>query len=152
MMVENAGKLKVLITEDDQPTRMLLRASIVQWDYEVLEAEDGQEAWNILQQEQAPHILLLDWLMPKMDGVTLCERIIEEYEGPRPYIILLSNVSGTNNILKGLNAGADEFLFKPFNISELRARLLVGSRIIRYRNRLVAEAVERLGNEHKHKS
>lgn len=126
---EAAVTVKVLIADDDPPTRMLLRAAIGQWGYDVVEAADGEDAWTILQQPNAPRLLILDWLMPRLDGVALCTRIKNELPY-RPYIILLTQVGGTSNIIKGLEAGADEFLSKPFNMAELRSRLSVGARII----------------------
>ena len=125
-----AVTVKVLIADDDPPTRMLLRAAIGQWGYEIVEAIDGEDAWEILQRPNAPRLLILDWLMPRLDGVELCARIKKELPY-QPYIILLTQVGGTSNIIKGLEAGADEFLSKPFNMAELRSRLSVGARIIR---------------------
>lgn len=130
--------IKVLIADDDPPTRMLLRAAISQWGYEVIEAGDGEEAWGVLQQANAPRLLIVDWLMPKLDGLGLCERIKKELPN-HPYIILLTQVSGTSNIVKGLEAGADEFLSKPFNMAELRSRLAVGAKIIGYENALAKQ-------------
>lgn len=130
--------LKVLIADDDAPTRMLLRAAIAQWGYEVVEASNGDEAWSILQQPHPPWLLILDWLMPKIDGVALCARIKNEL-GHYPYTILLTQLTGTTNIIKSLEAGADEFLPKPFNMAELRSRLSVGARIVRYENRLTQQ-------------
>lgn len=127
--------IKVLIADDDPPTRILLRAAISQWGYEVTEAKDGEEAWDILQKQDAPRLLILDWLMPKLDGISLCSRI-KETHNRQPYIILLTQVTGTTNIVKGLEAGADEFLSKPFNMVELRSRLSVGARIIKFENEL----------------
>ena len=124
-------KLKLLIADDDTPTRILLRAAILQWGYEVIEAKDGEEAWNILKQPNAPRLVILDWLMPKLDGLSICKRCKAELT-VQPYIILLTQVSGTDNLLKGLDAGADEFLSKPFNMAELRSRLSIGARIIKY--------------------
>lgn len=130
-------KQKVLIADDDPPTRMLLRAAISQWGYDVVEASDGEEAWHILQQADAPRILILDWLMPRLDGLALCSRIRKELEYQH-YIILLTQVAGTTNLIKGLEAGADEFLSKPFNMAELCSRLAVGSRIINFESTLAA--------------
>jgi DNA-binding response OmpR family regulator len=123
--------IKVLIADDDPPTRVLLRAAISQWGYQVIEAQDGEEAWDLLQQADAPHLIILDWLMPKIDGIDLCRRIKKSLEY-HPYVILLTQVAGTSNIIKGLEAGADEFLSKPFNMAELRSRLSVASRIIHF--------------------
>lgn len=128
---QSDAKIKVLIADDDAPTRILLRAAISQWGYEVVEAADGEEAWDVLQKPDIPKLMIVDWLMPKLDGIDLCRRIkaeLNEY----PYIILLTQLSGTTNIIKGLEAGADEFLSKPFNMAELQSRLSVGSRIVRY--------------------
>ena len=136
--LQNIEMLKVLIADDDPPTRVLLRAAISQWGYTVVEAKDGEEAWDVLQAVDAPRLLIVDWLMPKLDGVDLCRRIKQEF-AYRPYIILLTQVAGTANIIKGLEAGADEFLSKPFNMAELRSRLSVGTRIIRYENELAEQ-------------
>jgi DNA-binding response OmpR family regulator len=129
--LQEIEKLKVLIADDDPPTRVLLRAAISQWGYIVVEAKDGEEAWDLLQAADAPRLLILDWLMPRLDGVDLCRRL-KLSDVFRPYIILLTQQAGTANIIKGLEAGADEFLSKPFNMAELRSRLSVGTRIIRF--------------------
>jgi DNA-binding response OmpR family regulator len=128
---EKKPPLKVLIADDDHPTRVLLRAAISQWGYQVIEAQNGEEAWDLLQQADAPRLIILDWLMPKIDGIDLCRRIKKSLEY-HPYVILLTQVAGTSNIIKGLEAGADEFLSKPFNMAELRSRLSVASRIINF--------------------
>jgi len=133
-----ASAIKVMIADDDPPTRILLRAAIAQWGYEVVEASDGEEAWDILQQKNPPRLLILDWLMPKLDGIALCARI-KKSEILHPYTILLTQVSGTTNIIKGLEAGADEFLSKPFNMAELRSRLSVGAKIITFENTLAEQ-------------
>jgi len=127
--------LTVLIADDDPPTRILLRVAIQQWGYKVVTAQDGEEAWNILQQPNAPRLLILDWLMPKLNGIDLCMRIKQE-SSYHPYTILLTQITGIENIVKGLEAGADEFLSKPFNMAELNSRLSVGARIIKYENTL----------------
>lgn len=123
--------IKVLIADDDPPTRILLKAAISQWGYDVIEASDGEDAWTVIQNKNPPSILILDWLMPRLDGIGLCERI-NQSKLQRPYIILLTQISGTPNIIKALEAGADEFLSKPFNMAELRSRLSVGAKIINY--------------------
>ncbi len=139
--VESAKKeaLKVLIADDDAPTRMLLRAAISQWGYEVIEAKDGEEAWDIMQDnENPPRILILDWLMPKLDGITLADRIKHERKDyPYSYIILLTQKTGTLNVIKSYEAGADTFLAKPFDMAELRSRLFSGEKMIRYDNQFI---------------
>lgn len=141
---QSAPVLTVLVADDDSPTRMLLKAAIGQWGYQVIEAENGEDAWDILQQPDAPKLLIVDWMMPRLDGISLCSRIKQEFTH-RPYIILLTQVGGTSNIIKGLEAGADEFLSKPFNMAELRSRLSVGARIIGYELKL-AENNKKLKN------
>lgn len=136
-----AEPIKVLIADDDTPTRILLRAAVSQWGYEVIEAGDGEEAWNILQKPDIPQLMIVDWLMPKLDGIDLCRRVKKEIEH-YPYIILLTQLSGTTNIVKGLEAGADEFLSKPFNMAELQSRLSVGARIIHYKSKLARKNLE----------
>lgn len=126
---------KVLIADDDEATRILLRMALTQWGYQVVEARDGEEAWKILLQPDPPQILTLDWLMPKLDGVSLCKRIEKELNF-HPYIIFLTRMAGTENVIQGLEAGADEFIFKPFDLPELRIRVFAGERIIKYRNQL----------------
>ncbi|HTM64120.1 MAG TPA: response regulator transcription factor [Gammaproteobacteria bacterium] len=133
--------IKVLIADDDAPTRILLRAAVSRWGYVVVEAADGEEAWEIIQKPDVPQMLIVDWLMPKLDGIDLCRRVKKEIKH-YPYIILLTQLSGTTNIVKGLEAGADEFLSKPFNMAELQSRLSVGARIIHYKAKL-AETNER---------
>ena len=132
---KKTGTFKVLIADDDPPTRILLRAALSQWGYEIIEAKDGEEAWNLLQQPNEPRLLIIDWLMPKMDGIALCEKI-KEKTNYHPYIILLTQMTGSTNVVKGLEAGANEFLSKPFNMAELRSRLSVGARIIEFENLL----------------
>jgi DNA-binding response OmpR family regulator len=136
-----AEPIRVLIADDDTPTRILLRAAVSQWGYEVIEAADGEEAWNILQKPDIPQLMIVDWLMPKLDGIDLCRRVKKEIEH-YPYIILLTQLSGTTNIVKGLEAGADEFLSKPFNMAELQSRLSVGARIIHYKSKLARKNME----------
>lgn len=131
----NAGnKPTVLIADDDSSTRTLLRVTISQWDYPVMEARDGEEAWNILNSDESPQIVTVDWMMPKIDGLSLCRRA-KGLKNP-PYMILLTNLSGSTNIVSALDAGADDFLSKPFNYAELRSRLYVGQRIINFTNAL----------------
>ena len=122
--------IQVLIVEDDEQTGMMLRAAISGWGYDVMEASNGEEAWVILNQTHPPMLLVLDWLMPKLTGIELCEKIRKELNF-YPYIIFLTRVSGTQNIIRGLETGADEFLLKPIDLPELRIRLFAGERIIK---------------------
>ena len=125
----------ILIADDDAPTRILLRAAISQWGYKIIEAKNGEDAWNIMQQADAPRITILDWLMPGLNGIELCKRIKNEIS-LYTYIILLTQQTGPANLITGLEAGADEFLSKPFNMTELRNRLTIGARILQYEREL----------------
>jgi DNA-binding response OmpR family regulator len=136
------AKLKVLIADDDAPTRILLRTAISQWGYDIIEAKDGEEAWAILQEDDAPRLLILDWLMPKIDGLELCVRCKAQVINHHPYIILLTQISGLENIIKGIEAGADEFLSKPFNMAELRSRLSTGARVVKFGNEILRKTSE----------
>jgi DNA-binding response OmpR family regulator len=127
-------KPTILIADDDSSTRMLLRATISQWDYPVIEASDGEEAWAILNEEDSPQIVTVDWMMPRIDGLSLC-RLAKNLVNP-PYMILLTSMSGTANIINALDSGADDFLSKPFNYVELRSRLFVAQRIVSFSSKL----------------
>lgn len=137
-IINTCSQKKVLIADDDLPTRMLLSAAIKQWGYEVIEASDGEQAWNILNSDTPPTLLVVDWLMPKMDGIELINRIKTKLPF-YSYIILLTQVSGTFNVIKALEVGADEFLTKPFNMSELKIRLQVGANILDFKNTLISQ-------------
>lgn len=89
-------KPTILIADDDNSTRMLLRATITQWDYPVVEASDGEEAWSLLSQEDGPQIVTVDWMMPKIDGLSLCRRA--KTLAKPPYMILLTSMSGAANV------------------------------------------------------
>ncbi len=122
--------MKLLIAEDDTTSRLMLSSVAVKWGYEVVAAEDGAIAWQTLQQEDAPLLLLLDWEMPGLNGLQLCQRIRKQKTNNPPYIILLTSRSETDDIVTGLNAGANEYIAKPFNNAELKARLDVGKRML----------------------
>ena len=132
---------KILIADDNSMMREILRETLTQWGYQVVEAKDGEEAWEKMQLPDAPRLLLLDWLMPKLDGIALCERIRKQLKY-YPYIIFLTQVSGSENIIHGIEAGADEFLLKPVNFPELRSRLFAGERIIEYLNVIETQKYE----------
>gem|GEM_PF-3216101 len=127
-------KSTILIADDDPTTRMLLRATVSQWDFSVQEACDGEAAWRILKEPDAPQLVTVDWMMPKIDGPELC-RLAKSLPTP-PYMILLTSLTGSANIVNALDAGADDFLTKPFNYAELRSRIFVGQRVVDYTRRL----------------
>ena len=124
--------MDILVSEDDATTRAMLSALLKKWGHSVVLTGDGEEAWLRLQQESAPRLLLLDWMMPKMDGLELCRRVRKAVNDEEPYIyiILLTAKASKENVVSGFEAGADDYIVKPFDEFELRARLKAGQRII----------------------
>lgn len=129
--------MKVLIAEDDPVSRHVLQAFLIKWGYEVVVACDGAEAWNVLQQEDAPKFAILDWMMPAVDGVELCGKIRKRAEQPYVYIILLTAKGRRQDVIEGLETGADDYLTKPFDAQELRARVRAGRRILDLQDELI---------------
>lgn len=105
--------------------------------YRVIAAEDGTQAWELLQQPNSLELLILDWMMPGIDGIELCRRIREKQHGRYQYILLLSGKDQKQDVVDGLEAGADDYLTKPFDIRELRARLRTGKRILTLQHHLI---------------
>jgi DNA-binding response OmpR family regulator len=135
--------MRILISEDDHVSRLMLSTTLQKWQYDVLTTQDGATALEALQAADAPKLAILDWMMPEMDGVDVC-RALRSQANPEPcYIILLTAKAEKGDIVKGLEAGADDYLTKPFDRSELRARLQVGLRMIELQKRL-AERVHQL--------
>jgi len=120
--------MKILIAEDEKVSRHLLENRLRKWGYDVTTAEDGEEAWKIFQKEHFP-MVISDWIMPKMDGLELLRRIRSIKREGYVYTILLTAHSGKEEILAGMDSGADDFIAKPFDNDELLARLKVGRRI-----------------------
>jgi two-component system, cell cycle response regulator len=100
-------------------------------------ATDGSEAWSILQQERPPDLLILDWVMPGIDGMELCQRIREQQSASYQYILIVTANDARQDVVRGLEAGADDYLTKPFDKGELRARLRVGTRILTLQEDLI---------------
>ena len=123
--------MKILIAEDDSVTRRALEAALVKWGYDALVTSDGNEAWNALQQKEKPKLAILDWMMPGMDGIEICRKVREIPDFEPLYIIMLTVRERNEDIVAGLQAGADDYVTKPFDYEELRARVQVGIRIIR---------------------
>ncbi|HXE73129.1 MAG TPA: response regulator [Candidatus Nitrosotenuis sp.] len=134
---------RVLIAEDDPDVRQVLGRILARQGYEVREAASGVEAWEIMQGPDPPSLLLLDWMMPGMDGVELCSLLRTRQDGPPVYIILLTARAGTDTIVEGLEAGADDIVLKPYERLELEMRVRVGERSLAVQRRL-ARKVEKL--------
>lgn len=136
--------MKVLIAEDENISRMVLAKALANHGYEVLQAHDGQEAWAIFQKEKEDiYIAILDWQMPKMDGIELCQRIKDASLSHYVYVIFLTGKKDIDSIVEGLETGADDYLTKPFDRRELLSRLKVGLRLIEFEKAL-REANEKL--------
>jgi DNA-binding response OmpR family regulator len=135
--------MKVLVADDDEVTRCLLEANLKDWDYEVSAVTDGSEALRVLNDGPLPDIILLDWMMPEKEGPEVCRIIRSRPQMASVYIILLTALGGRQNLIEGLEAGADDYVTKPFDRGELRARLGVGRRIVELQHTL-AERVQQL--------
>ena len=122
--------MKVLIAEDEIVSRRLLESALPRWGYDVVTATDGEEAWMLLQEPDAPTIMVLDWLMPRLDGVDICRRIRAHPRLSSVYIILLTSRAAIEDVVQGLEAGANDYITKPFDAAELRARMQVGVRVV----------------------
>ena len=117
--------MKLLIADDDLTSRTMLAAVARKWGFEPVVAEDGEVAWQILQGEDPPRLLLLDWMMPQLNGLELCQRIRQQDNDEPPFIILLTSRRETADIVAGLASGANDYVAKPFENAELQARLQV---------------------------
>ena len=130
--------MRVLIAEDESISRRILESQLGKWGYEVVSARSGAEAWEILQAKGGPSLAILDWQMPEMDGVEVCRRVRQLAKEPYAYLILLTSRSRSEDVVVGLEAGADDYVAKPFDPSELRVRLRAGRRILELCEQLVA--------------
>jgi len=128
--------MKILIAEDDMVSRRVLETTLVKQGYEIIVTEDGTQAWEALLGEGAPPIAILDWMMPGMDGVEIYRRLRGTAQTSSTYIILLTAKSSKNEIVTGLQTGADDYLTKPFNRDELYARVQVGMRVVELQRNL----------------
>jgi DNA-binding response OmpR family regulator len=134
--------LRILIAEDDAVSRRLLETTLTKWGYEVITTTDGLRAFDVLSQPDAPSLAVLDWMMPGMDGAEVCRRARSLGADRLLYIILLTAKGRKEDIVQGLTAGADDYVIKPFDRSELKARINVGERILRLQAELAARVKE----------
>ncbi len=135
--------MKALIAEDNPTTRMMLEMTLSDWGYEIAAACDGVAALQMLQEDQAPNLVLLDWSMPQLDGLEVCRRVRQLPQSQGTYIILVTGKVNKEDIVAGLEAGADDYVTKPFDPGELKARLQAGVRIVELQQSL-AERVREL--------
>ena len=136
--------MKILVADDDAVARHLLERTLSAWGYEVVAASNGRQAWNVLQGENRPPAAILDWMMPGMSGIEVCQQARAAGGAPSAtYLIMVTARSRTVDVVAALDAGADDFVSKPFAPEELRARVQVGERIITLQQSL-AERVRTL--------
>ncbi|MBZ5562315.1 MAG: diguanylate cyclase [Acidobacteriia bacterium] len=128
--------MKILIAEDDPVLRRILEGFLMKWGYDLVVTKDGAEAWRALEQEAAPPLAVVDWMMPGMDGLELCRKVRERGAGPYTYILLLTAKGQKEDIVRGIEAGADDYLTKPFDVQELRVRIRAGVRVLELQEKL----------------
>ncbi len=140
--------MKVLIADDERLSRQILRDALAPQGYAIVEVADGAEALRVLEGEAPPELALLDWVMPGLDGVEVCRRVRQRPGSVPPYLILVTSRERTEDIVAGLEGGADDYITKPFSREELRARVRVGARLLALQRALadrVAELESALG-------
>ena len=135
--------MRILIAEDDAVIRAILEAGLASWGHEVVTCADGTRAWEALQGEEGPRLTLLDWMMPGMDGPQICRKLRQTPGTEAVYVILLTGRDRREDIVAGLEAGANDYVTKPFDHDELRARLRVGVRMVELQ-KLLADRVRDL--------
>jgi len=125
--------MKVLIAEDDPVSALALQTLLATQGYEVTHAHDGAEAWNLLQQEMFP-LLILDWMMPNMDGLEVCRRVRAHLGEPYRCVVMLTAKQENKDRTAAMHAGVDVFMSKPLNAQEMVARLKMAERILEIEN------------------
>jgi two-component system cell cycle response regulator len=134
---KGAGSL--LLAEDSAVYRHLIEGHLKEWGFDFECVRDGKEAWKLLMKRDAPRLALLDWVLPEIDGIELCRRLrLRSEDEPYTYTILLTSKNRKHEMLEAMDAGVDDFLAKPFDPLELKARLLVGKRIVELQQKLVS--------------
>ena len=134
--------MRILVAEDDAVSRRLLESLLLKWGHRVVLTASGNEAWEILTGEHPPSFVILDWMMPGMDGSDICKRLRLRPNASPTYVILVTARNRKEDIVAGLEAGADDYVVKPFDREELRARVQVGQRVLRLQETLAQRVRE----------
>jgi two-component system, cell cycle response regulator len=134
---DSPNGMKVLAAEDNPVFQAMLGNLLKKWGYDVRVARDGLEAWSVLQSPDAPRLAIMDWMMPGLDGVEICRRVRSSAAEPYIYILLLTARTQAEDLVQGMEAGADDYLKKPFNAHELRVRLRAGRRVLDLQEQLM---------------
>lgn len=141
--------MRILIAEDDKTSRSILAAILQKWGYDPVAVGSGSEAWEVMKKPDAPGLAVLDWEMPDMDGLETCRRIRDLQLFNPPYLIILTSREEKADIVRGLDAGANDYISKPYDKDELRARIRVGERMLELQAELI-EARDALAHEAMH--
>lgn len=139
----DAQDLRILIAEDSGPSRLILERTLAKWGYQVISCRDGVSAWTELRKDDAPRMAILDWMMPGYSGPEICRMLRQRSQAPYTYVLLLTSRTQKEDLVEGMESGADDYLTKPFDQSELGVRIGAGMRLLRLQNELV-NARERL--------
>jgi len=135
----NKADNRILLVEDSPVYQRLISGHLRRWGFDVIALTDGLEAWTVLQQPHSPKLALMDWVMPKMDGTEVCRRLREQgASASYVYTILLTAKDNREDLLRAMEAGADDYLVKPFDELELKAKLMVGKRILALQEELIS--------------
>jgi two-component system, cell cycle response regulator len=130
--------MRILVVDDDPLTLHMVVYRLRQWGHEVIACTDGDTAWKMLERGPVPNVVILDWMMPGINGPELCQRVRGRSDWPYMYIVMLTGRNNPEDLIAGLDAGADDYLTKPFNLGELDARLRAGKRIVDLQNELIS--------------
>ena len=134
--------MRALIADDDRATTEILSKTLQQWNITVTVAHDGNAVWDRLGAGDRPSLAILDWMMPGVDGLELCRRIRQNASLASMYVILLTGRDSRADVVAGLDSGADDYVVKPFDVEELRARVNVGIRVLTLQERLADRVAE----------
>ncbi len=135
--MNSEAKEKILVVDDNLTSRLILTSALKKWGYEPIQASNGKEALSILSQPNTPMIVLLDWIMPEMDGIDVVKNLKQMDKEIYPYVIMLTAKTEKEEVITGLEAGADDYVRKPFDMEELQARIKVGIRTINLQKKLI---------------
>ena len=133
--------MKVLVADDERIPRLVITKALTEWGYEVQAVTNGDEAWQILESDTGPRLAILDWMMPGMDGIEVCRRLRAQPTSGYTYVIILTARDEKADLVAALDAGADDYVAKPFNPQELRLRLRAGRRVVEFEDALRRQAL-----------
>jgi DNA-binding response OmpR family regulator len=134
--------MRALVADDDRVAATVISQALIAWGFDVVVAHDGHTAWEHITAEPAPSIAVLDWEMPGLDGPAICRRLRSEPSRAHLYVVLITIRGDRQDIVAGLGAGADDYVVKPVDLNELRARIQVGERVVTMQNRLADKVTQ----------